>query len=117
MKKGYTLVELLGVMIILGLILLVSFPIIINQIKKSNEAISESTKLLIYNSAELYINDREDIYEKNAGVVYYIAIDDLIKENLISEDLSDLDAEDYVKVEVDADNNWIFEILDVKPDP
>ena len=108
MKKGYTLVELLGVMIILGLILLVSFPIIINQIKKSNEAISESTKLLIYNSADLYINDRADEYLNKPGKIYNISINDLINEGLLSGNLKDLDKDYCVIIEV-TDNNGNYE--------
>ena len=114
MKKGYTLVELLGVMIILGLILLISFPIIINQIKKSNEAISESTKLLIYNSAKLYINDREEDFPINPGITYYVAVETLVNEGLVSKSLKDLDIKDYVKVTINEDKTLVFEIVDEK---
>ena len=115
MKKGYTLVELLGVMVILGLILLVSFPLIINQIKKSNEAISESTRILIESSAELYINDNEDEYPINPGAIYYVAVETLVNEGLVSKGLKDLDIKDYVKVTVNEDKTLAFEIVDEKP--
>ena len=115
MKRGYTLVELLGVMIILGLILLVSFPIIINQIKKSNEAISESTRILIESSAELYINDNEAEYPINPGATYYVAVETLVNEGLVSKSLKDLDIKDYVKVTVNEDKTLAFEIVDEKP--
>ena len=39
MKKGFTLAELLGVIVILGLIALLSFPPIVSQIKKSKKEI------------------------------------------------------------------------------
>ena len=117
MKRGYTLVELLGVMIILGLILLVSFPIIINQIKKSNEAISESTRILIENSAELYISDNEAEYPINPGATYYVAVETLVNEGLVSKGLKDLDIKDYVKVTVNEDKILAFEIVDEKPEP
>ena len=117
MKRGYTLVELLGVMIILGLILLVSFPIIINQIKKSNEAISESTRILIESSAELYINDNEAEYPINPGAIYYVAVETLVNEGLVSKSLKDLDIKDYVKVTVKEDKTLAFEIVDSAPIP
>ena len=117
MKRGYTLVELLGVMIILGLILLVSFPLIINQIKKSNEAISESTRILIENSAELYISDNEAEYPINPGATYYVAVETLVNEGLVSKGLKDLDIKDYVKVTVNEDKTLVFEIVDGAPIP
>ena len=37
MKKGFTLVELLGVIVILSLLMLIVFPNVLSVIKKSNE--------------------------------------------------------------------------------
>ena len=46
MKKGFTLVELLGVIIILGVIALITFPLVNNSIKNSKEKALEQ---IIYN--------------------------------------------------------------------
>ena len=116
MKKGYTLVELLGVMIILGLILLISFPALINQIKKSNDAIDETTKLLIFNSTELYIDNNQNIYPMLSGDIYYVQIQALVDEGLVSENLKDLDVNNWVKVTVNANSTLSFEIVDERPD-
>ena len=114
--KGYTLMELLGVMIILGLILLISFPALINQIKKSNDAIDETTKLLIFNSTELYIDNNQNIYPMLSGDIYYVQIQALVDEGLVSENLKDLDVNNWVKVTVNANSTLSFEIVDERPD-
>ena len=57
MKKGFTLVELLGVMVVISVLIAVSFPIIINVIRdKKAEATEYETKMII-NAAKLYIKD------------------------------------------------------------
>lgn len=54
MKKGFTLVELLAVIIILGVIALITFPIVDNSIKNSKQAALEQTIDSILESARNY---------------------------------------------------------------
>ena len=59
LNRGFTLVELLGVIIILSLLLLISLPSILNSVKRSSAKTDELTKELIYNATDLYMkNDR-----------------------------------------------------------
>ncbi len=53
-KKGFTLVELLAVIIILGVIALITFPIVDNSIKNSKQAALEQTIDSILESARNY---------------------------------------------------------------
>lgn len=64
MKKGFTLVELLGTIVILSLIVIVAFPSIISQIKKSNETIDSSTINIVKSSARQYLTDNKESYPK-----------------------------------------------------
>ena len=57
MKKGFTLAELLGVIVILGLIALLSFPPIVSQIKKSKKEIDEGNLIVIQTAFERYKNE------------------------------------------------------------
>ncbi len=54
MKKGFTLVELLAVIIILGIIALITFPIVDNSIKNSKQAALERTIGSIEEAAHNY---------------------------------------------------------------
>ena len=42
MKKGFTLVELIGVIIVLGLIALIALPPILNAIREKESELSEA---------------------------------------------------------------------------
>lgn len=64
MKKGFTLVELLGTIVILSLIVIVAFPSIISQIKRSNETIDSSVVNVVKASARQYLTDNKESYPK-----------------------------------------------------
>lgn len=56
-KKGFTLVELIGVLVLLSVIVLVAFPNILNTIKKTDSQINEATEALLVSNARSYVND------------------------------------------------------------
>jgi type II secretory pathway pseudopilin PulG len=57
-KKGFTLAELLGVIIILGTIAIIAFPPIINQIRKARKTIDETFLNTIKIASEQYLMER-----------------------------------------------------------
>lgn len=56
-KKGFTLVELLAVIVLLGLIALIASPAITGIIKKSKDSLSDSQKQSIEMSAKNWATD------------------------------------------------------------
>ncbi|MDD3453816.1 MAG: prepilin-type N-terminal cleavage/methylation domain-containing protein, partial [Bacilli bacterium] len=54
MKKGFTLVELLAVIVILAVIALISVPIILGIIEKSKKGATEDSAYGILEAANLY---------------------------------------------------------------
>ena len=54
-KNGFTLAELLGVIVILAAVALVAFPPIINQIKKSRGELDDALNKLIYSASNQYL--------------------------------------------------------------
>ena len=56
-KKGFTLLELMGVMIIISLISILTFPNIVNQIKKSKASNKKMVEDIIISQAEKYVSD------------------------------------------------------------
>lgn len=84
-KKGFTLVELIGVVVILGLIALVAFPSLLNQINNSNKQISDSQKDLIIAATKNYVEENKNEYaNKNFFVV---DVDVLAEKNYIDKKL------------------------------
>lgn len=62
MKKGFTLVELLAVLVILGAIVLVSVPSLISTNKASKENEYNEFMTTIENAAETYVEIHPDKY-------------------------------------------------------
>lgn len=60
MKKGFTLIEILGVVIILGIIAAIIYPTVNNVINDSKEKAYEDQKLQIVKAAKSYIVDNID---------------------------------------------------------
>lgn len=78
-KKGFTLVELLAVIILLGLLTFVVMPSVIGFIKEAKEKSYQQQLSNLKESAIRYVSDHTDIIdeiEKNGK--YNISVNDLI---------------------------------------
>lgn len=88
MKKGFTLVELLAILMILGVITLIAAPAIVSTNKKSIDNDYEEFKKTIENAAEVYVethlDDIDVINLKNNGSSMNIDASTLISSGLIN---------------------------------
>ena len=115
MKKGFTLVELLGVIVLLGVLTLVMFPILLNQINKSKQGINDATSTMIYEAAKDYMNDNQNTYPKKENISYCIPLVTLVTNNYLSETIKDENMDNInlsKKVKVTTNNSYKFELLD-----
>lgn len=85
MKRGFTLVELLGVIVILGIIAVIAFPSIINQITDARNNIEENTNTLIFDAAESYFEDYANLDSTSSGKYYCVTLETLVDEGLLNE--------------------------------
>ena len=53
-KQGFTLIELMSVIVLLGLIVALVFPNVVDVVQKKQKEISESKLKIIYNGAKNY---------------------------------------------------------------
>ena len=117
MKKGFTLAELLGVIVILGIIVLLAFPPILDSIKKSKENINNSTEEIIFNATKLYMGDYPSIYKLTNNSKYCIKIQDLIDSSRLERGLQDSNTNEeinpnrYVKVVV-KNGEYTYSLVD-----
>ncbi len=90
MKKGFTLVELLGVIIIISLLALLTSVAVTKLVKDSKQQISNVQINLIKSSAEMWGADNLDRLP-NKGECVYLSVSDLKNEGLLdnSEKLDD----------------------------
>lgn len=86
--------ELLGVIIILGILILISFPLILGLVKKTKQEIKNSTKELIIDAAKDYYEDNMTASYKTEGITYCIGIDALSDGGYLIEKLKDENFDD-----------------------
>jgi type IV pilus assembly protein PilA len=85
-RKGFTLVELLVVIVILGIITLMSFPVIRNISNKTENSKFDTYKKTLISSAKLYVKDySEDLFGHNESGCAYVSYSDLNKKGLIKD--------------------------------
>ena len=87
-SKGFTLVELLGVIIIIALLSLVIFPNIISSFFEVSNKLDDATKLLVIEAAKDYYSLNRNNIEK---LDYCITVSTLQSEGLLSYDIKDSD--------------------------
>lgn len=121
MKKGFTLIELMGAVIILSLIALLAFPSVVNMIKGANDEKDAAIikKLLV--AAEKYVNDNSDDFSMSMDADHkyskckdlpkesyknYVTISTLKNKNYIDEDIiTDYNKNKEDKEQIIDDNN------------
>ena len=112
-RRGFTLVELLGVIVLLALIVLITFPSIINVIKKSDNSISEANKALIINAAKQYVEKNKNDYVSDG--IYCLITQNLINNGFLIESISEADGTKLTNVTVKVtvnNSSYNYEVLD-----
>ena len=116
-KRGFTLVELIGTIVILLVLSLLVFPNLLNLIKNSKKDISTSTKDFIYGQAKSYIYDNVNGYTLKEGNIYCIGLKDLVSKNYLNTPLkdaesgNDIDLNKQVEVKV-YNNDYSYELVE-----
>ena len=109
MKKGFTLVELIGVVIILALIALLAFPPILNSIRKTKSELSDASKEILYNAASLYVSENLNDFPKKNDNIFCVTLNTLVsKEYLPTKVYDSVTGEEIPldsKVEIKVDND------------
>ena len=77
MKKGFTLVELLAVLTVLGIIALISYPVVTKQINDSKEKSYKNQIKTIVNAANRWAFDNDNLlpYEENGNTSINVSIE------------------------------------------
>lgn len=77
-RNGFTLVELLGVIMILALIVIVASPPIIEKLKKAETEIDKASMALVESAVELYIDENSNSYPNINGYNYCLTLQQLV---------------------------------------
>lgn len=115
-KKGFTMVELLAVLILLGVVAIIAIPTVNRSIKNSREKARVAQEEIILDAAQSYASENTDLLPKK-GITLF-KVDDLLAMNYIDSSNSENIAEsDYasmcVKVRYNSKyNQYQYQIAD-----
>ncbi|MDD3392936.1 MAG: type II secretion system protein, partial [Bacilli bacterium] len=118
MKKGFTMIELLGVITILALLAILAFPPILEQIRKATGSISEATMVLIETATESYMDRNENDYPIYSGNVFCISLQTLVDSGELDSNLTDvktgatIDLTKVVQVEITSAATIDYSVVD-----
>lgn len=113
--KGFTLVELLGVIILIGVLMIAISSPIISLINSNSKKLDEASSKLLYTAAEQFMNKDSRTYVKTNGNIYYISLEQLIHNDFLEEKFLESYSEEvlskYTQIKVTVKNNsYTFEI-------
>ena len=113
-NKGYTLIELLGVIIILSILVSFAVPTIINVIKSSTNKKDKLVEDLIINAAEMYVDDYDNEFYAKEQKSYCVSIRTLVELDYLKDkvEIDGKDITDLKSVKIGYRNKFTFQILD-----
>ena len=111
MKKGFTLLELLGVISLLGLLVIISYPVVMEQIEKKQKEVDSARLELIYSGADAYIKENVEEYPYRVGNQFCIPLETLVNDNKIAVDISDI-TQKGVQVGMGSNHNFTHRLVE-----
>lgn len=95
-KKGFTLIELIGVITILGILTLIIYPVIKDVFNDSSSNLSKNQKESLENVARMWGTQNTDLLSETEP--YYLTIDTLKRSGLLeNKDILDPETEEKIK--------------------
>jgi len=116
-KKGFTLVELLAVIIVLSLILAIAVPSVNKYLKASKEKAYEVQINNMLEAAETYANTYREILPQNDGDETTITLGQLKAEGLIKNEITDPREDKYFDDSLEFvirknGKNYVYEVVE-----
>ncbi|MGI6325326.1 MAG: prepilin-type N-terminal cleavage/methylation domain-containing protein [Bacilli bacterium] len=116
-NKGFTLVELLAVIVILGIVLTIAVPNIATLINQAKQSSNERQKEFIINATKKYMLTAN--ISLNIGETVNITLQDLIDAKLVDTQIKDLTTNqimnpdtDIVMVTYEGNNKYSYDYID-----
>jgi prepilin-type N-terminal cleavage/methylation domain-containing protein len=106
-KKAFTLVELLAVIVLLGIIMLLTFPKIIETVNNQQNKISKAKLSLMQTATKSYLADHTNQYPAREGNAFCISLEALEKGNYLAFD-DEIDTNYVIKVSYFSDTEYEF---------
>ncbi len=111
-NKGFTLIELMAVVVIISLIAILTFPNIVNQIEKSKKANTNNIKTVVIEAAKKYVRDNIDEYDRITDSC--LPINTLVENNYIDSDIVSIKDYDMTKkyIKIVKSDSFKYSVVD-----
>ena len=87
MKKAFTLIEMIAVIVILAIITILTMPSILKRINSTKDSLSDAMKNIIYSASELYASNES--LDRTNGNIYCVPLSKLVSLEYLNENLVD----------------------------
>ena len=114
MKKGFTILEMLGVIVIISLLVILVFPNITNTIKNKQSEIDSVSLEILKQATKLYVQNNQKKYVTTDNNKYCITIDELIESGYLKDsfEYNGEDIRSTKKIQVTYNNGYEYELVD-----
>lgn len=120
MKKGFTLIEIVAVIAVVSILLVILTPYLLNSVNNKKNEVSNVAKKMIYDAADIYIKDNNEIYTSDEGATYCIKLETLVNSGKLMNPIKDMKKNKevplnyYVKATANSYNQFDYELVDNK---
>ena len=118
MKKGFTLIEILAVVTIIGLIFILVIPKIATSLKNKKGDVDTTTNNIVLAAAKSYVQDNHDKFDKVDSNTYCLPISTLTKKEYLESPVKnvtdDVDITNIKSVKITYDKGFKYEVVDKK---
>ena len=115
--EGYTLIEVLGVIIIITSLSLLVIPNMVNKFIDKRDESNKINEEIIVSTAKLFVSDHEEQFLKKTGARYCLNMNNLIKENYLDSNNKDIKYNQKLAknkiISIYYTDTWNYEIVDL----
>ena len=115
-NKGFTLIEILAVVTIIGLIFILVIPKITTSLKNKKSDVDTTTTNLVFSATKLYVSDHSSKFEKTDGNVSCMPLHQLVKKGYLDGPVKnvtdDLDITNGKSVRITYNKGFKYELVD-----
>lgn len=111
-RKGFTLVELLAVLVLLSAIMYIAIPSISSSMERSKNKKKEKNIQLLEAAAEMYVADHRYAIQKQKNDSCYIVLDDLVSGGYVPSDVIKNDDDELMGIIVYIKGKNMFSYIE-----